>query len=323
MEYRTLTGTGITVSRLSVGTMTFGAQVDEATAIRIVHMAVDAGVNLVDTADAYVGGTSEQIVGKALVGKRDRVVLASKVCNLVGGDRIKDSGLHRWHVIRGVEASLKRLGTDCLDICYLHRPDYQTPMEETLAAFDTLVQQGKVVYLGMSNFAAWQICEALWKCDARRWAPPAVTQVPYNLLTRGIEEELVPFSVKMGIGITVYNPLAGGLLTGKHRKEAGPGADTRFGLSQQYHDRYWLDSNFDAVTQLQAIARQAGLSLTQLALQWLLTQGHVDSAILGVSRVEHLEENLQAAAGTLDGATLKACDEMWARLRGDHFRYNR
>jgi len=323
MEYQTLRGTGITVSRVSLGTMTFGAQVDEATSIRMVHMAIDAGVNFIDTADVYVRGVSEEIVGKALQGKRDRVVLASKVCNFIGEDRIKDSGLHRWHVIRGVEASLKRLGTDCLDICYLHRPDRNTPIEETLSALNTLVQQGKVVYVGMSNYAAWQICEALWKSSANRWPSPVVTQVPYNLLTRGIEQELVPFSKAMDIGIAVYNPLAGGLLTGKHSEREAPEEGTRFALNKDYYGRYWLDSNLSAVQELTGIAQGAGLSLTQLAFRWLLSQEHVDSIIVGISKIEHLEENLRSADGKLDEDTLKACDAVWGKLRGDYFRYNR
>jgi aryl-alcohol dehydrogenase-like predicted oxidoreductase len=286
-------------------------------------MAIDGGVNFIDTADVYVRGVSEEIVGKALKGKRDRVVLASKVCNFVGQDRIKDAGLHRWHVIRGVEASLKRLGTDCLDICYLHRPDYNTPIEETMAAFDTLVRQGKVVYVGMSNYAAWQMCEALWKCDVNRWAPPVVTQVPYNVLTRGIEGELVPFVKAMDIGVAVYNPLAGGLLTGKHSREAGPDEGTRFALNKEYYGRYWLNSNLDAVEALGEVAREAGVTMPQLAFQWLLSQPHVDSVILGVSKIAHLEENLASADGRLDEATLAACDEVWDGLRGDRFRYNR
>jgi aryl-alcohol dehydrogenase-like predicted oxidoreductase len=323
MEYQTLRGTGITVSRVSLGTMTFGAQTDEATAIRMVDMAIDAGVNLIDEADIYVGGASEEIVGKALKGKRDKVILASKVCNFVGEDRIKDSGLHRWHVIRGVEASLRRLNTDCLDICYLHRPDGRTPIEETLSAFDTLVQQGKVYYVGMSNFAAWQICEALWKSSVNRWPLPVVTQVPYNILTRSIEQELVPFTTKMDVGITVYNPLAAGLLTGKHSRAQGPQKGTRFALNKEYLNRYWLDSNLDAVEELRQIGQHAGKSMTQLAFQWLLSQPHVDSVIVGASKIEHLEENLQAAEGRLDEDILRACDEIWAKIRGDHFRYNR
>jgi aryl-alcohol dehydrogenase-like predicted oxidoreductase len=323
MQYQTLRGTGITISRLSLGTMTFGAQTDEATSIRMVDMAVDAGINFIDCADIYVRGISEQILAKALKGKRDKVVLASKVCNFVGEDRIKDSGLHRWHVIRGVEASLKRLDVDRLDICYLHRPDGRTPIEETLSAFDTLVQQGKVMYVGMSNFAAWQICEALWASDVNRWAPPVVTQVPYNLLARGIEQELVPFSVKMDVGITVYNPLAGGLLTGKHSQESVPDENTRFALNAEYYHRYWIASNFAAVEELKEIARGAGKTMPQLAFQWLLAQPHVDSAVVGVSKIEHLEQNLQSAEGELDEATLEACDKVWDKLRGDHFRYNR
>ena len=210
MEYRTLTGTGVTVSRATLGSMTFGQQADEATSIRMVEMAIDAGVNFIDTADVYVKGVSEEIVGKAIKGKRDKLVLASKVCNPMGEDKMRDSGLHRWHVIKGVEASLKRLQTDCLDICYLHKPDYATPIQETLAAFDTLVQQGKVMYVGMSNYAAWQVCEALWKSKENRWAPPVVTQVPYNLITRSIDEECVSFINHMKLGLVVYNPLAGG-----------------------------------------------------------------------------------------------------------------
>jgi len=303
--------------------MTFGQQADEATARRMIDTALDAGVNFVDEADIYVKGVSEEIVGKALKGKRHSVVLASKICNFVGEDPERDSGLHRWHVIKGVEASLKRLRTDCLDICYLHRPDYNTPTEETLAAFDTLVQQGKVIYVGMSNHAAWQVCEALWKCDVKRWAPPVVLQVPYNLITRGIDEECVAFSEKMNLGLTVYNPLAAGLLTGKHSRDQGPEKGTRFDINQEYFGRFWHDSNFAAVEELKKIAAEAGKSMTELALQWLTSQEHVDSIILGASKIEHLEENLKAAEGRLDEETLKACDAVWQQIRGDHFRYNR
>ena len=323
MEYRTLGGIGMTVSRVCLGTMTFGQQTDEASAGRMVDAALDAGVNFFDTANNYVQGASEKIVGRTLKGRRNRVVLASKVCNFSGEDRRKDAGLHRWNIIRGVEACLQRLQTDCLDIVYLHRPDYKTSIEETMAAFDTLVQQGKVVYIGMSNFAAWQVCEALWKCDVKRWAPPAVLQVPYNLITRAIDEECVPFGKKLDLGFAVYNPLAGGLLTGKHSRTGNPEKGTRFDINKEYHGRYWKDGNFDAVQALGQIADRAGKSMTQLALQWLASQDHVDSIILGASKIEHLEENLQAADGRLDADTLKACDAVWQQIRGDHFRYNR
>jgi aryl-alcohol dehydrogenase-like predicted oxidoreductase len=286
-------------------------------------MAIDAGVNFIDEADVYVKGTSEEIVGKALKGKRDRVVLASKVCNFVGEDERKDAGLHRWHIIRGVEASLKRLQTDCLDICYLHRPDWTTPIEETLAAMDTLIEQGKVIYVGMSNFASWQVCEALWKADTNRWAPPVVIQVPYNLITRGIDEECVSFSVNQNIGMTVYNPVAAGMLTGKYSGVEKPIEGTRFDRSEDYYGRFWHASNFEAVETLTRIAADTGLSLLELALKWLLSQAHVDSIILGSSKPEHLEGNIQVADGRLDEDTMKACDEVWQKLRGPHFKYNR
>ena len=323
MQYQRLRGTGATVSRLSLGAMTFGAQTDEPTAKRIIDIALDVGINFIDTADVYVGGASEEIVGRALKGKRDKVVLASKVRGLSGEDKYRDAGLHRWHIIHGVEASLKRLGVDCLDICYMHRPDRNTPIEETLAAFDILVQQGKVMYVGVSNFSSWRICRAKWVADVGRYPSPVVTQVPYNLLARGIEQELLPFTSEMDVGVVCYNPLAGGLLTGKHRKANQPIENTRFSLSQNYYNRYWMDSNIAAVEALTTIAEKAGKTLLELALQWLLAQSTVDTVIFGVSKLEHLEQNVQAAEGALDAGTLAACDEVWGTLRGDYFRYNR
>ena len=322
METTTLRGTGTTVSRLSLGTMTFGAQADEAVSLRMVDTALDGGINFFDTADAYGKGRSEEILGKALRGRRDDVVLASKVFNAMGPDP-KEGGLHRWHVIRGVEASLRRLQTDCLDICYLHRPDRKTPLEETLAAMDTLVQQGKVIYVGMSNYAAWQVCRAQWLCQLRRWSPPVVVQLPYNLITRGVDEECAEFTDQMQISVTAYNPLAGGLLTGKHTRQANPAKGTRFAINKNYYERFWHNSNFAALEELSRIADDAGRNLTELALQFLLSRDLVDSVIIGASRLEHLEQNLQAAEGRLDEATLDACDDVWQRLRGDHFRYNR
>ena len=323
MEYRVLRGTGIRVSRICLGAMTFGDQADEATSIRMVDTALDAGVNFIDTADTYVNGVSEEIVGKALNGKRDRVILASKIANFVGQDEIKDQGLHRWHVIRGVEACLKRLQTDCLDILYLHKPDWDTPLEETMAAFDTLVQQGKIIYVGMSNFASWQVMKALWKCDVNNWAPPVVLQVPYNLITRSIDEECVAFSREMNIGMAVYNPLAAGMLTGKHTRETAPAAGTRFDLNRDYYGRFWHDRNFDALDELNQIAHSAGKTMIELSLQWLMSQPIVDSMILGASKLEHLTHNIQAADGRLDEDVLKACDAVWRNVRGGHFPYNR
>lgn len=323
MQTQILRGTGATVSRLSLGTMTFGQQLDEAGATQVLDAALEAGINFIDCADVYTHGKSEQIVGKALKGRRDSVVLASKIRGQSGPNGARDEGLHRWHIMRGVEQSLQRLQTDCLDILYMHRPDPATPVEESLAAFDRLVDQGKVLYVGMSNHAAWQVCEGLWKGRERGWATPSVVQVPYNLIARSIDEECVAFSQRHNIGMAVYNPLAGGLLTGKHDRHAEPPRNTRFGMNANYFERFWSAPHFDAVESLQRIAADAGLTLPQLSLQWLLAQPHVDSVILGVSRLEQLQQNLVACDGVLSDDVLAACDEVWRTLRGPHFQYNR
>jgi aryl-alcohol dehydrogenase (NADP+) len=322
MEINNLRGTGASVSRICLGTMTFGDQLDEAASQRVVDESIDLGVNFIDTADAYTEGQSEIITGKALKGKRDRVFLATKVANPVGPDPIKDAGLNRWHIIHGVEDSLRRLQTDCIDLYYLHRPDRATPIEETMAAMDHLVAQGKINYVGMSNFASWQVCEALWKSDANRWTKPVALQLPYNLITRSIDEECVEFSEKMNLGMVVYNPIAAGMLTGKHTRKAAV-EGSRMSDSQMYIERYWHDSMFDAVEALQKIAKEAGLSLVELAYRWLMTQEVVDSIIMGVSKIEQVSANIAAADGRLDEDTMVACDEVWNELRGPHFKYNR
>jgi len=179
------------------------------------------------------------------------------------------------------------------------------------------------MYVGMSNYAAWQVCQARWICDKRSYSPPVVTQNVYNLLSRGIEQEFVPFIRDLGIGLTVYNPLAGGLLTGKHLRDKAPAEGTRFQMNKEYYGRYWLDSNFDALAELMEIAKQAGKKPVELAFQWLAAQDVVDSIIIGFSRMEHLEQNLSAWEGELDGDTLKACDSVWKKIKGDSFQYNR
>lgn len=322
MEITHLRGTGVNVSRICLGTMTFGDQLDEATSRRVVDEALDRGINFIDTADVYTGGQSEIITGKALQGKRDRVFLATKVANPVGPDPINDRGLNRWHIIRAVEASLKRLQTDRIDLYYMHHPDRVTPIEETLAAMDQLVTQGKIHYIGMSNFASWQVCEALWKSDVNRWAKPVALQLPYNLVTRSIDEECVEFSQTLDLGMVVYNPIAGGMLAGKHtRQTAAEGS--RMATNAAYIERYWHDALFDAIEGLQALAGEAGLTLVELAYRWLMAKPFVDSIIMGVSKPEQLQQNLAAADGRLDEPTLNACDDVWRTLRGPHFKYNR
>ncbi|MGH2353565.1 MAG: aldo/keto reductase [Chloroflexota bacterium] len=324
MDYRTLTGTGALVSRISLGSFfTFGSQLTETDAIRMVHHAIDAGVNFIDTADIYGRGASETILGKALEGRRNGLVLASKVGNQVGEHKLRDIGLNRWHLMRGVEASLQRLRTDCLDVLYFHKPDYNTPLDESLAAADLLVRQGKVLYLGMSNFAAWQICQAQAIAERDRLTKPVLAQVVYNLIARSAEREFLPFCRDQRVGVTVYNPLAAGLLTGKHRADAPPATGTRFALNKEYYDRYWREANFDAVAQLVKIAAEAGMSPVALALRWLAAQPAVDSIVIGASSIAQLDENVAAWAGGLDQDTLEACDRVWQRLGGDTFQYNR
>ena len=323
MEYRTLSHTGLKVSRLSFGTMPFGSQADEAASRKMVDRCLDAGINFFDTANMYNQGRAETILGKALARRRQQVILATKVrCNMENAP--EQSGLSRVALHKALDASLKRLGTDYVDLYYLHWPDYDVPIAETLGTLDELVRAGKVRYPAVSNYAAWQICEILWVAEKNGLAAPHVSQPMYNLLARAIEEEYLPFCKHFGVAVIPYNPLAGGLLTGKHSRAQGPIAGTRFDKNQLYLGRYWHDDYFAAVEELRAIAGEAGKSLIELSLQWLLGQEIVNSVILGASRLEQLEENLKAGEGSpLDAATLERCDVVWKRLRGITPKYNR
>ena len=323
MEHRTLAGTGLKVSRVCMGTMTFGSQVDEELSRSIVNRCLDAGINFFDTANSYNKGRSEEIVGRVFEGRRKQIILASKVFNKMG-DGPDDSGLSRGAIYKQVEASLKRLNTDYLDIYYLHQPDYKTPLEETLEAMHNLVKQGKVRYTASSNYSAWQICQMLWMCDKNGWQPPLISQPMYNLLARGIEQEYLTFTRQFGISSIVYNPLAGGLLTGKQKHDSGPITGTRFDNNQMYLNRYWHEANFQAVGELAKIAKDAGRSLVDLSLTWVLQQPGVDCVLLGASRMEQLEENLKAVeAKPLGPLEIEACDRVWANLRGVTPKYNR
>ena len=323
MEYRTLSTTDLKVSRLCFGTMTFGSQTDEATAARIVDRCIDAGINFFDTANVYNKGAAETILAKALASKRQKVILATKVCGKMGDGR-DESGLSRAALHKALEASLERLQTDYVDLYYLHLPDYTVPIEETLAALDEVVRAGKVRYPAVSNYAAWQVCEIHWIAEKHGFRPPCVSQPMYNVLTRAIEEEYLAFCKRFNVAVVPYNPLAGGLLTGKHSKQRGPNVGTRFDGNKMYLDRYWHDDYFAAVEELAGIARAAGKTLVELAFQWLLSQAQVDSIILGASRIEQLDENLKACqGGKLDESLLARCDAVWKRLRGITPKYNR
>ena len=302
--------------------MTFGAQVAEPDAIRIIDSCFDQGINFFDTANVYVKGMSETILGKALKGRRDQVILASKVRGKMG-EAADESGLSRPAMVKAVEDSLRRLQTDRLDLYYLHQPDYDVPLEETLDAMDMLVRQGKVRYPASSNYAGWQVARQLWIADKKGYKSALITQPMYNLLARGIEQEYLPMCRELGVSTIVYNPLAGGLLTGKQQRGL-PLPGTRFDNNQMYLDRYWHPAYFDAVEELAKVARKAERSLVSLSLNWLLHHTQADGVILGASRLEQLQENLKAASGGPWAAeTSQACDAVWAKLRGVTPNYNR
>ncbi|MGB6429183.1 MAG: aldo/keto reductase [Candidatus Acidiferrales bacterium] len=323
MEKRSLPHTDLSVSRVALGTMTFGAQTNESAARSMVDACLDFGVNFFDTANVYNHRASETILGNALRGRREQAVIATKVRGKMG-EAADESGLSRAAIRKAIEASLERLATNYVDIYYLHQPDYGVSIEETIAAMDEIVREGKVRYVGVSNYAAWQVAEIHCICKDHGFSAPHISQPLYNLLARGIEEEFLPFCKSFEVGVIPYNPLAGGLLTGKQRTAAGPMAGTRFDKNQMYLDRYWHADFFAAVAELETVAREAGITLVELALRWLLAQPQVDSILLGASRVEQLEQNLAASAGpALEPATLQKCDAVWKRLRGLTPKYNR
>ncbi len=315
MEKHYLSSTGIQVSKACLGTMTFGAQVDEAAGIEIVRKALDLGINFFDTARCYEYGRSEEILGKALQGVRSEVIVATKVRFAENG------GLSRRNIIRQVEKSLTALNTDYIDIYYLHAPDRHTPIEETAYAMDTLVRSGKIRYVGVSNFAAWEIVKLLWVDDKRNYAPPVITQNVYNLLTRAVESELVPCIRANGLSMVNYNPIAGGLLSGKHRFGA-PTEGTRFALDPMYEERYWSQENFSAIERLSQIAEAAGMNVRELALRWCATRPFIASMLLGVSKLEHLESNVRAIEDAVITPDVEeACNQVWKSLSGTRFNY--
>jgi aryl-alcohol dehydrogenase-like predicted oxidoreductase len=322
METRTLQHTELTVSRACFGTMTFGSQADEAASIRMIDLCMDRGLNFFDTANVYNKGLSETIVGKAFKGRRDKIILASKVRGKMG-EAPDENGLSKRAMLRAIDESLKRLQTDYLDLYYLHQPDYAAPIEESLETMEQLVRQGKVRYPASSNYAGWQVCRMQWLAEKNSYKPAWITQPMYNLLARGIEQEYLPMTRAFGVSTVVYNPLAGGMLTGKQKRGA-PIAGTRFDNNQMYLTRYWYDAYFDAVEEILGIARKAGRSPVSFALNWLLHHTTADCVILGASRLDQLDENLKALdEGVLPGDAVAACDAVWAKLRGVTPQYNR
>jgi len=324
VEYRRLGRAGLKVSALCLGTMTFGSQCDRETSFAIMDAAVEGGITFFDTADAYpspssleTNGLTEEIVGEwiRLRRQRQRVILATK-CHEPMGREPNDRGLSRKHILEAVDASLRRLGTDYIDLYQTHRDDPDTPLDETLRALDDLVRAGKVRYLGGSNYSAWRLMKALAVSERLGLARFDAIQPRYNLLYREIEAELLPLCREEGVGVIVYNPLAGGFLSGKYRRDAPPPEGTRFalGAAPLYRGRYWYEPHFDAVERLQAFFAPRGQRLPQVALAWTLHQPGLTSAIVGASRPEQIADALAATELVLDDAALATLDEAWYAL---------
>jgi aryl-alcohol dehydrogenase (NADP+) len=325
MKHRALGGSGLKVSEICLGTMTFGYQCDEATSFAILDRAAEAGVDFLDTADCYpvplsleTGGRTEEILGRWLSGKRDRFVVASK-CYFPMGPGPNDQGNSRQHVLQAAEASLRRLRTDVIDLYQLHAFDAQTPLEETVRALEDLVRSGKLRYLGCSNFRAWELAKALGVSERLRLRRFDCVQPRYNLLHREIETELLPLCRDQGLGVIVYNPLAGGMLTGKHTLGVEPAAGSRFGESMgatadTYRRRYWQERSLEEVASLKSFFDARGKALATVAVAWVLEQPGISAAIVGASRPDQLAATLPASEMRLDDEERQALDEVWYRL---------
>jgi len=299
MDTRLLGRTGVRVSPLCLGTMMFGGPTAAADSTWIIHKALDAGLNFVDTADMYTAGESERIVGQALAGRRDRVVLATKGRHKMG-EGLNDWGASRLHMRQALDASLSRLATDHIDLYYVHAPDYDTPIDETLRFLDDAVRQGKIVYPACSNFRAWRVCEALWTSDKLGLARFAAVQPLYNLVNRDIEVELLPLCQEHKLGVVTYSPLARGILTAKYKPgEQFPEGSRAARNDKRLREAELRDESLVISQQLADHCRAKGVAPSQLALAWCLANPIITSVILGPRTMEQLDDNLAALAVTI------------------------
>jgi aryl-alcohol dehydrogenase-like predicted oxidoreductase len=322
MQYRRMGRTGLRVSEICLGTMTFGFQTERDEAFRIMDAAVDGGVNFIDTSDVYPIGTdlvgaTEEIVGEWLARQpRDSIVLATK-CRGAMGPGPNDAGLSRAHILSAVEGSLRRLRTDHIDLYQMHFPDPQTPIEETLRALDDLVRAGKVRYVGTSNYLAWQLAQALGVSDRLNLVRFECNQPRYNILYREIENEILPLCRAEGVGTIAYNPLAGGFLTGKYDSVEDLQEGTRFTLGDagpRYRARYWDEAQFGEVERLKRYFSEQDVSLTHAAIAWVVGQRGITSAIVGASKASQVVDSLHYQDVELSEADLAFCDEAWYQL---------
>ncbi|MFO0919630.1 MAG: aldo/keto reductase [Planctomycetaceae bacterium] len=292
MKYRLLGRTGVQVSELCLGTMMFGGPTNEADSIRIMHAAIDQGINFFDTADMYSLGKSEEVVGRALGGKRDDIVLATKGRNPMG-QGVNQKGLSRRWLMQALEASLKRLKTDSIDIYYAHTPDYDTDVEETLRALDDMVRQGKVHYIACSNFRAWRLCEALWTSDKLNLHRFSCIQPLYNIVNRDIEVELLPLCREKRVGVVTYSPLARGVLTGKYKAgEPFPEGSRASRNDKRMKEAELREESFEISQQLTAYCERKGVPTSAFSLAWCLANPVITSVIIGPRTMEQFEDNL-------------------------------
>ena len=316
MKHRILGSSGLTVSPICLGTMTFGVPVSEADSIKLVHEAIDLGINFIDTANVYegynrtlgsAGGVSEEIVGKALKDRRDQMVLATKVSAPIGSGP-QDRGLSATHILREIDKSLARLQTDYIDLYIMHWPDQHTPLQTTLAALDQVVREGKVRYLGVSNHSAAQLCEMLWIADKNGWAPIVSSQIPFSLLRREFQHDLV-FCQEHGIGVTPYQPLQGGLLTGKHSRGQTPPGNSRAAEKPE-----WLweldDPLFDQLEAIESLARELDVSTARYALAWTLAQPGMSSLVVGAKQIRQVQEAMDAVEVEIPAEHFQRLDEI-------------
>jgi len=312
MHYRNLGHAGLKVSEICLGTMTMGNGADQAEASRMVDATMAAGVNFFDTANSYVGGTSEVMLGVALKGKRHDAIVASKFFNPMGG-RPNDSGMSRLHIKQQIEGCLKRLQTDYIDIFYIHHVDHQTPLEEMLRALDDLVRDGKILYTACSNFEAWRLMEALWLSDTHGWERFACYQPQYSLVVRDIDEEIVPACQAKGLGLVAWSPLAGGYLAGKYKPGSLKADGTRSAEGWGFNSRFFAPNHAAILQTLLDTAREINRSPAQTALRWVMDQPYITSAIVGARNTQQLGETLGAGGWRLPAAALGKLDKVSAQ----------
>jgi aryl-alcohol dehydrogenase-like predicted oxidoreductase len=306
MNYNYLGKSGLKVSRICLGTNNFGGQVSEQDSIKIINKAIDLGINLIDTANIYTQGMSEKIIGDALRGRRDEVIIATKVGSNIGQEP-NQGGLSRKHILWQIKQSLERLQTDFIDIHYLHVYDSGTPLEETLRTLNDLVREGNVRYIACSNFTAWQIAKAHEISEMHDLEKFVAVQPPYNLLQRDIEKDLLPYCQLEGLGVLTYSPLMGGFLTGKYIHNKSPPKESRAEYNPQYWERIDKEDNYAVLQRIESIADDAGIPMHKLAIAWILKNPLITAPIIGASKLEQIEENCRIAK-------INISDEVYKKL---------